>query len=82
MSEYIVTTEQLNWFLERMDEAVAIPAAIAHLRPIVRCCDCENFFESDTEFFPLDWCLYWDTFVESNDCFCSRGKKRAELCNA
>lgn len=43
MSEYIVTTEQLNWFLERMDETVAIPAAIAHLKPIVRCRDCTYY---------------------------------------
>lgn len=42
MSEYIITTEQLNWFLERMDETVAIPAVIAHLKPLVRCKDCKR----------------------------------------
>lgn len=40
MSEYIITTEQLNFFLKYMNDDVMIPANIAHLKPIVRCRDC------------------------------------------
>ena len=72
MSEYIVTTEHLNWFLERMDETVAIPAAIAHLKPIVRCRDCKYYMHSSWHRCDLHSIAHE---VES-DGFCAWGERR------
>lgn len=71
MSEYIITTEQLNWFLERMDETVAIPAAIAHLKPIVRCRDCKKYNIKCN----IGLCLHFKSIVEP-DGFCAWGERR------
>ncbi len=42
MSEYIITTEQLNFFTSYMPDDAMIPAKMAHLQPLVRCRDCEG----------------------------------------
>ena len=43
MGEYIITTEQLNFFMGYMPDDAMFPAKMAHLQPIVRCRECRFF---------------------------------------
>ena len=76
MSEYIITNEQLNWLLERMDETDVIPSAIVltHLKPIVRCKDCKHVYEHHDARGRWLLCNLQLYFEVKPDGFCSRGE--------
>ena len=75
MSEYIVTTEQINWFCDHMDEHEPIPAKIAHLEPIVRCRDCKHRAGANVQAVVSDLCMWLDIIVKP-DGFCAWGERR------
>lgn len=77
MSEYIVTTEQINWATSHMDEYLPIPARIAGLKPLVRCRDCKHKYgcvhlieiqqeDGDSDMIRCE---------TSPDCYCSWGER-------
>ena len=80
MSEWIITTEQLNFFLAHMDENILIPAEIAHLKPIVRCRDCVHFCIANKKY--PDSCKLWlprnlsKQYGITPDGFCAWGERR------
>lgn len=47
-------------------------------KEIVRCRDCKEFYFGDSEYAPVDWCDYWDAYVESSDGFCAWGERKSE----
>ena len=85
MSEYIISTEQINFFLDHMSEDLAIPSSVAHLDPIVRCRDCKHFTQYGTHIFNdgttnMDYCDYIRAFrVQiTPDGFCAWGERRGQ----
>lgn len=86
MSEYIISTEQINFFLDHTSEDLAIPASVAHLEPIIRCRDCRYAHAeppSDRRSRKKYQGGYWcdkltegiGLFCESDD-YCSWGERR------
>ena len=71
MSEYIITKEQLNFFLEHIGDHVMIPANVAHLEPIVRCRDCKYYEEYVGSCTRRRHC-----FAVKSDGFCAWGERR------
>ena len=81
MSEYIISTEQINFFIDHMGENVSIPASVAHLNPIVRCRDCKHYKPYRTHSHGVmnrceDENGNWHRRDEND--FCSKGERRGE----
>ena len=79
MSEYIITTEQLNFFTGYMPDNAMIPAEMAHLQPLVRCRDCKHK-ETITDCAGISQMLCRRkeqvAFVIEPDGFCAWGERR------
>lgn len=87
MSEHIELTEPCGLLtvpgvreyvcrLEPVGEGAVNVTVCAPTEPVVRCRDCKEFTFGNAEYATVDWCDYWDAFVESPDGFCSWGERR------
>lgn len=72
MSEYIITTEQLNFFTSYMPDDAMIPAKMAHLQPLVRCRECKWRAGQNRHAVHPNMCLFFSCDTEP-DGFCKWG---------
>lgn len=86
MSEYIVETfgivqdfADLHGDMNTpLYKAIMGVMASRQREEIVRCGDCKEFAFGNVECETVDWCDYWDAFVESPDGFCAWGERKVE----